>query len=461
MINKNKSSPQSKDTWFPTFNFQNLFLSKGHASMEILGFSVNLDQTINVEMFKESAFDVEKRFDASRLSFKKTDTGWVQKIHPCGSKTSLLSIIDLSNIEAKYFESRWEEECSRIAKSFNLTEPSLLKMVLFRSPEGVKDRFTLMANHMISDGYSILSIFTFLQGQYHDYLNSCAVPQRSTDHSVYDYLNVIQNFLKDEQLNDKLQHWLNRKTWSQKRVGFDKSTICDKYLPMNRPDEYKAKNYSSLVIEFDKTQTSAITNTLHKHHQLDLYKGFTLTIVHALAQQYGPGFFPIWINDNGRLGFTQPLTANIAGFLAFIFIVGLPINPNIDLHTWLAQAKLIINEAQENANYFAAAYYNDFAKHHLTEKDLHHIQQLEHPECIFNFFRSNMTREETKAIIPLSEGTRSGENKEYNSLYFCCTLNATEMTINIIYNHLLYDQSFIDTLKNDIKRLFTSLALKH
>jgi len=457
MLNENTNTSEPQGCWFPTFNFQNLYLSKGYASMEILGYAVDLDQALHLDAFRKAIFDLEKRFDASRLYFKKTDTGWLQKIHPYGTQTSLFSIIDVSDTEPNKFESLWKTECGQLARSFDLAQPSLLKIVLFRSPENVKNRLTIMVNHLISDGYSMLAMFSYLQEQYHDYLNDSAIPETSANYSIYDYLNVIQQFLKSEKLQDKLQHWLNRKTWSQKRVGFDKKTICDHYIPMDRPDEYATKNFSSLIIEFDKAQTSAVVNTLLERHQLDLEQGFMLIVVHALAQQYGAGFFPVWVHDNGRLNFTQALTANVAGFLSFIFMAGLRVNPELDLHTWLTQAKPIIDHTKENANYFAAAYYNNFAANYLIEEDLNHIQQLEHPECMFNFIRNHMTREETKKMIPL-ENTECGENKQYYSLYFCCNLDVDKMSINITYNHAIYNQTFLDTLQNDIKALFSTLV---
>jgi len=454
----NKKQPFQAD-WFPTFNMQNLYLSKGDISMENLGFAFDWEENIDAVALEKSVFDLEQHFDNTRLYFKQESQSWLQKIAPPEKKATSLSFIDLTQINAKQFESTWRSTCAAITESFDINTPALFRVIVFWSPDGLPTRLAIMLNHLISDGYSMVVMLNYLYNRYSCYLEGKEHSEKTTHYSIAAYCKLIDKCLNEPFLKQKLQHWLDKKIWSQPKIGFDKQTVCGVYNKQHRPKHYEMKNYTKKNLYFDKNQTTKLTKALQLKSGLDLENGILLIIVHSLAQQYGPGFLPVWITDSARDldNKNNTVMMNLCGLIATHVIVGFSVNPELDINVWLNQTKEVLAQVRGNTSQFSAVYYNNLPTNQLEPNELEYIKQIDHPEIIFNFVRLSYTKQQLSKLIPL-EGTQSQNGREYYGISFSSELYLNELVLIIRYNRLFYTEAFIDHLAHEITGLITSVS---
>lgn len=444
--------------WFPTFNMQNSYLSKGDISMENVGFAIDLQDGINEEALRKATFDLEKKFDTCRLHFKKGQQGWMQKIAPLGKQCSLLTFIDNTEIEAQSFEALWRLNCAQITESFDVELPQLVKIIVFRTPDELPDRLAVMFNHLVTDGYSLGGMLGFLYNNYHAYLEKRPIRDTLATHSIKSYYELIGQYLNESQLRDKVDYWLNKELWSQPKQSLYSTPPPIPYNKNKRSSHYEMQHFHKKKITLDKTHATQLTQTLMSNYKLDLDNGIILIVMYSLAQQLGAGFFPAWVTDSARHSDSNDeFLSQGCGLIATNTILGFKIDPKITLQTWLISDGEQLIKARQNTAYFSAIYHNNLTTEQITKNELAYIRDIQHPEILFNFVRAGFTTQQVNKLIPL-EGTESQYGREYYGIQVLSELYLNELIITIRYNNLLCDENMINQLLLSIENSLSSIT---
>ncbi len=246
-----------------------------------------------------------------------------------------MDIIDLSNSKDIEKESKKIVE-ETTGKVFNLEIAPLYKVKIIKLND-LEHIFVLVMHHIISDGWSIGIMVHELSEHYESYLSDKETKKNKLEIQYADYANWMNNWLKDEVLEQKLKYW------KEKLEGIPE--ILELPLDYTRPPLQTFNGDSiNFVIEKD---------TIDKLRNINIKEGLTnfmslLTVFQILLSKYSR-------QDDIVIGSpianrTHSKVEELIGFFVNTLIIRNQLDINSTVIETLKQTRAIILESFNNSD---------------------------------------------------------------------------------------------------------------
>ena len=155
---------------------------------------------------------LERQHDALRLRFTNDDYGWRQFHAPAQDEnSSLLWVIDLSELDPAIQSLTLEAAAAEIQQSFNLSEGPLWRVVLFDLGIEHRPRLMFVIHHLLTDGVSWRILLEDLQNTYSEAQLGISPPTlRAKTSSYRQWAIALEEAAQSpELLISKVAYWLD------------------------------------------------------------------------------------------------------------------------------------------------------------------------------------------------------------------------------------------------------------
>ncbi|MFY0565974.1 non-ribosomal peptide synthase/polyketide synthase [Archangium lansingense] len=146
--------------------------------------------------------------DALRLRFRQQESAWLQDNAGPEEASFQLLQVDLSSTPAHEQSAALEAEASRVQASFDLSQPPLLRAVLFHLGQG-QQRLLLTVHHLVIDAVSWRVLLEDLETSYAQFQQSGSVrlPAKST--SFQSWARRLRDYARAKDLAAEAPLWLD------------------------------------------------------------------------------------------------------------------------------------------------------------------------------------------------------------------------------------------------------------
>ena len=167
--------------------------------------AIRLNGSLNVTALERSLGEIMRRHESLRTTFKTSEDGPVQIIHP--AVPYRLSVSDLSGLT----ERDREAEISRLASveaqlPFSLVEGPVIRAKLFRLVDDEHVIFFTM-HHIVTDGWSIGVLVREFVTLYEAYSNGKESPLPEMSIQYADYSIWQRDWIQGDVLQSQLEYW--------------------------------------------------------------------------------------------------------------------------------------------------------------------------------------------------------------------------------------------------------------
>lgn len=192
----------------PLTPIQQWFFEQGYTEVHHWNQAVLLEveEKLDPDLLKAAVEHLIKLHDCFGLSFIKTEAGWQQFSDRFHSNTPL-RFKSLKHYPASIQEAMIEDIASHAQASLRISEPPLLRVVLFDLGGNRPNRLLIIIHHLIVDGISWRILIEGLQQIYHGLSQNFPVEPFKGTTSFKEWASQLTTYAQSPSLEIELRYW--------------------------------------------------------------------------------------------------------------------------------------------------------------------------------------------------------------------------------------------------------------
>jgi amino acid adenylation domain-containing protein/non-ribosomal peptide synthase protein (TIGR01720 family) len=400
---------------------ENPYASKHHYNQPIF---LNCNGTVSEKDLRAALDKLVLHHDALRMVYYPTADGWVQENKGAQQGYGF-------EVVERIGDEQFLADCERIQASIDLTNGPLLKVALFRRPQG--DQLLLVAHHLVVDAVSWRIIMEDLGALYQQSIQGEPLTLPMKTDSLKYWMDKQIAYTQGEEVKQAQAYWD-----SVEAMGMQA-------LPM---DDEKGSNTfddgAMMSIALDETATDKLLNQCFKAYRTEVNDILIAAFGMAVADVFDLGKITIALEGHGResLGGGEDITRTV-GWFTSIYPVTLDMQYRTDKIRQLIEVKETLHRVPQKGMDYGIL-------RHLLKKDY----RLD-PQIVFNYlgdFGSGVQTEQGQALFDFSAEYHGRFNAPDMQRPYVLEMNAMivggKMNINIAYSKLQYQPATIERLMN-------------
>ncbi len=265
-------------TWF----FQQEFCKMHHWNQSVMLFR---KEGFNDDLLVKAFTKIVQHHDALRMIFYKQEEKIIQFNRKVEEPLFTLETV----VYEKESIEKIEEQCNHIQSSINLTNGPLVKLALFKTPQG--DHLLIAIHHLVVDGISWRILFEDLEVAYNQLLRGEEIVLQEKTNSYLDWSNAIIKYGMTEKLQQEKLYWNNLLSINTEKLVKDREISLEKNTLNN------CKNYTVKLAQVDTHLLLFKANNAYNTQINDI---LITALVLSIKQWNGRGKIVVNLEGHGR-----------------------------------------------------------------------------------------------------------------------------------------------------------------
>jgi amino acid adenylation domain-containing protein/non-ribosomal peptide synthase protein (TIGR01720 family) len=411
--------------WFFERNFTNM----NHWNQAVMIYNKH---GFNEEAMRTVFQKIVEHHDILRSTYKFNKEEIVQTIKSIKEELFTLSVYDFTG-DDKY-EEKITAESNNIQASIDINKGPLVKLGLFRTPEG--DHLLIVIHHLVVDGVSWRILLEDIQTAYSQAMNNAEIILPKKTDSFMDWAKKLKDYANSKLLMNEIGYWRDIENTEIVPLPKDNQIISN-----------KVGDSELITITLSEEETEKLLRQVNKAYNTEI-NDILLTSL-GLAYKDWSGIEKVLINLEGHGREQDFLNINIArtvGWFTSIYPVILDLTQRDDISQQIISIKEKLRQIPQKG-----IGYGIFRRLTSSENKGSVVLNRE-PEIIFNYlgqFDQAINKEAFQLSRFPSGNSVSRDSERSYALDIIGVIVGGKLSITFNYNKYEYD-------KNTIQKFFNS-----
>ncbi|MCK4978973.1 MAG: non-ribosomal peptide synthetase, partial [Candidatus Delongbacteria bacterium] len=362
-----------------------------HAVM--LSTKERLKEDFIVSIFTE----IQRHHDALRMTYNAEKGVYLQKNEDKHMELSL-DVLDLTNEENPKLVLL--SECNKLQSSIDLSNGQLLKLGLFRMPDG--DRLLIVIHHLVVDGVSWRIIFEDIETLYQQYKSRTkfSLPLKSTSFKLWS--KKLNEYSQSDKLLKEKDYWHNIENIDISELPADYKLEEESYL----------KDRLNLSFSLSKEETDLLLKEVNNVYNTEINDVLITGLGYGLKNTFGYDRILVSLEGHGREDVIPDIDiSRTIGWFTTVYPISLDMSYSADLSMQLKEVKESLHQIPNKGIGYGILKY-------LTPDELKEgLEFKQTPQIEFNYlgqFDAEVEGMELFSIASESSGESFSLNREFD-----------------------------------------------